>query len=174
MLPLYLDTARPELHVTPIHGGFHAEEISILHPNSYDFAPKDTLNLVPTFLGRTVQVRGEKFIEKLLGGSDGSIIGMAVSNQFAWQLLFAHFANLLRLTGSESVPLWKPFRSSAVFRNMATPHTFRSNFVRPTQTLKVWDSISNGQSSQSMLQQSMQLGIWDLLSSTVYEARGWI
>jgi hypothetical protein len=31
--------------------------------------------------------------------------------------------------------------------------------------VKVW---------QSMLQQSMQLGIWDLLSSPVYEARGWI
>lgn len=66
---------------------------------------------MPIFLGRTVQTRGEEFVEKLLGGSDRTTIDMAVSKQFAWQLLFAHFANLLHLTGSESVKLWKPRRS---------------------------------------------------------------
>jgi hypothetical protein len=66
------------------------------------FASKDTLSLMPTFLGRTVQTRSEGFVEKLPGGSDQSILDMAVSKQFASQLLFAHFANLLHFTGSES------------------------------------------------------------------------
>ena len=41
------------------------------------FAPKDTLSLMPTFLGRTMQARGEEFVEKLLGGSDRTTIDMA-------------------------------------------------------------------------------------------------
>jgi hypothetical protein len=75
----------------------------------------DTLSLMPTFLGRTVQARGEEFVEKLLGGSGRTTIDMAVSKQFAWQLLFAHFANLLHLAGSEWVKLWKPHRSQKNF-----------------------------------------------------------
>jgi hypothetical protein len=82
--PFTVDTPRPELYVSlsmavPCQTNFNATPKLLVI-----FASKDTLSLMPTFLGRTVQARGEEFVKKLLGGGDRSIIDIVVSKQFAW------------------------------------------------------------------------------------------